>query len=74
MQTYHHYTNMESPISLMIEVPESLHESLKNYLDSRPDWNQDRAITAALSLFLMQNNRDGNAARHYLNNLFGEVA
>ena len=62
-------------ISLNVEVPESLHESLKNYLDSHADWDQDRAIAAALSLFLVQNNNDGNAARHYLiSSLFGEVA
>jgi hypothetical protein len=45
---------MDLPISLMIEVPESLHQSLKIFLDRSPDWDQDRAMTAALSLFMMQ--------------------
>jgi len=46
---------MNSTVSLLIEIPEALHESLKNYLELRPDWDQDRVLTAALSLFLLQN-------------------
>jgi hypothetical protein len=45
---------MDFPISLTIEVPESLHQSLKSFLNRSPDWDQDRAMTAALSLFMMQ--------------------
>ena len=68
------HTIMDCTISLMTEMPESLHSALKGYLDSHPDWDQDRAITAALSLFLMQNNNDRTVARTYLDTLFGEVA
>ncbi|MBD2019905.1 DUF2811 domain-containing protein [Leptolyngbya sp. FACHB-36] len=46
---------MNTPISLFVEVPEVLHDALKNYLEIRPDWDQDRVFTAALSLFLLQN-------------------
>jgi Protein of unknown function (DUF2811) len=65
---------MNSTVCLLTEMPESLHGALKTYLDRHPEWDQDRAIAAALSLFLMQNNNDGNAARVYLNTLFTEAA
>ena len=42
-------------ISILAEIPEELHETLKNYLESHPDWDQDRVFAAALSLFLLQN-------------------
>jgi Protein of unknown function (DUF2811) len=64
---------MNSTVCLLTELPESLHGALKTYLDRHPEWDQDRAIAAALSLFLMQNNNDGNAARVYLNTLFSEA-
>lgn len=65
---------MNSTVCLLAELPESLHGALKLYLDRHPEWDQDRAIAAALSLFLMQNNNDGNAARVYLDTLFSEAA
>ena len=62
---------MNATVSLYAEVPETLHESLKNYLETHPDWNQDRVLTAALSLFLLQNgNSDRRAARVYLETSF----
>jgi hypothetical protein len=61
-------------ISLQIEIPENLYDSLQTYLGKSPEWDQDRAMAAALSLFLMQNGNDGNAARVYLNTLFSEAA
>jgi hypothetical protein len=62
------------PISLYVELPESLTEALDHFLDSRPDWDQDRAIQAALSLFLMQNGNSDSAARTHLNTMFSEEA
>ncbi|PIG94656.1 DUF2811 domain-containing protein [Gloeocapsopsis sp. IPPAS B-1203] len=62
---------MNSTVSILTEIPEELHESLKNYLESHPTWDQDRVFTAALSLFLLQNgNGDRRAARVYLESLF----
>ena len=70
---------MDSSISLLVEIPEVLHESLRNYLEMRPDWDQDRVITAALSLFLLQNRapesvpeklHQRQATRIYLDALF----
>jgi hypothetical protein len=69
---------MHATISILAEIPEELHESLKSYLETHPSWDQDRVFAAALSLFLLQN---GNAkaieaqnyracARVYLETLF----
>ncbi|MGF1497476.1 MAG: DUF2811 domain-containing protein [Elainellaceae cyanobacterium] len=46
---------MNATVSILAEIPEDLHESLKSYLESHPDWDQDRVFAAALSLFLLQN-------------------
>lgn len=63
---------MNNPVSLLVEIPETLHDSLKTYLELRPDWSQDRVFTAALSLFLLQNgmSADRQASRIYLDALF----
>jgi len=62
---------MQATISILAEIPEDLHETLKGYLESHPDWDQDRVFTAALSLFLLQNGEcDRRAARVYLDTLF----
>ena len=67
---------MESNIELFVEVPEVLHQSLQAYLDDRPDWDQNRIMSAALSLFLLQsrpaNERqdDKATARVYLDAIF----
>jgi len=54
---------MSTTVSILAEIPEELHETLKNYLESHPDWDQDRVFAAALSLFLLQN---GGNDRHGL--------
>lgn len=69
---------MDTSVSLLVEIPEILHESLRSYLEMRPDWDQDRVVTAALSLFLLQNQAEGSgeklnhrqASRIYLDALF----
>jgi hypothetical protein len=62
---------MQATVSILAEIPEGLHEALASYLDSHPDWDQDRVFTAALSLFLLQNGDcDRRAARVYLDSLF----
>ena len=73
---------MKTSVSILAEIPEELHESLKSYLETHPTWDQDRVFAAALSLFLLQN-RDNNkgikisdnyrtCARIYLENIFEE--
>ncbi|MBD2099840.1 DUF2811 domain-containing protein [Leptolyngbya sp. FACHB-261] len=62
---------MNTTVSIVAEIPEELHETLKGYLETHPDWDQDRVFSAALSLFLLQNGDcDRRAARVYLNTLF----
>lgn len=45
---------MTPTISLLAELPETLHSALAQYIDSHPDWDQDRAIAVAISQFLNQ--------------------
>ena len=45
---------MNSIISRCIELPETLDAELARFLDRSPEWDQDRAIAAAISLFLLQ--------------------
>jgi hypothetical protein len=46
---------MNATVSILTEIPEELHQSLKSYLETHPNWDQDRVFAAALSLFLLQN-------------------
>ncbi len=77
---------MDLPISLFVEIPETLHQSLATFLDTRPEWDQDRVFSAAISLFLLQNRladpgNDGQrasidqrqTARTYLDTVFGDT-
>lgn len=48
--------SMNSNVSILTDIPEELHFSLKSYLETHPHWDQDRVFAAALSLFLLQNN------------------
>ena len=59
-------------ISVEIEMPESLHAAMVTFMESRPDWDQPRVMSAALSLFLLQNRptNDRAVARVYLDSLF----
>jgi hypothetical protein len=45
---------MSPTISLLTELPETLHSELAQYIEKNPDWDQDRAISVAISLFLHQ--------------------
>ena len=62
---------MNTTVPILTEIPTILQESMNNYLQSHPDWDQTRVLTAALSLFLLQNGEsDRRAARVYLETLF----
>jgi hypothetical protein len=70
---------MKAAVSIFAEIPEELHQSLTNYLENHPNWDQDRVFAAALSLFLLQNSPDQDSensqnyracARVYLETLF----
>ncbi|MBP0021451.1 MAG: DUF2811 domain-containing protein [Cyanobacteria bacterium SBLK] len=58
---------MNSTVSILAEIPEDLHQSLKTYLDGHPNWDQDRVFAAALSLFLLQNNNQGESMKESQN-------
>lgn len=69
------FVAMTPRISLLVEVPEELHEALQNYVDVHPTWSQHRVFCAALSLFLMQNGQsDRQVNRIYLDALFDYAA
>ena len=62
----------QTTVSLMVEIPETLHLSIQDYLDSHEMWSQERMMQAALSLFLMQNGVDhAHVNSLYLDSLFG---
>lgn len=62
---------MSTTISILADIPEDLHDTLMHYLETHPDWDQDRVLSAALSLFLMQYGQsDRRTARVYLDSLF----
>jgi predicted TPR repeat methyltransferase len=66
---------MKVTVSILAEIPEELHESLKSFLETHPAWDQDRVFSAALSLFLLQNGEnDRRASRVYLDTLFNYAA
>lgn len=58
-------------VSMLSEIPEELHQSLFDFLETHPTWDQDRVFSAAVSLFLLQNGRkDQTTSRIYLDTLF----
>jgi len=70
---------MNTSISIFAEIPEDLHESLRGYLETHPNWDLDRVFGAAISLFLLQNESTPSSessqnyracARVYLESLF----
>ncbi|MEL6385564.1 MAG: DUF2811 domain-containing protein [Cyanobacteria bacterium J06626_18] len=59
-------------VSLMVEIPEELRDSLQGFLEARTGWEQDRVFGAAIALFLMQNGvNQRQVNRVYLDNVFG---
>ncbi|MBD2441352.1 DUF2811 domain-containing protein [Nostoc sp. FACHB-110] len=62
---------MNATVSILTEIPETLHECLKDYLQQHPEWDENRVLTAAVSLFLLQNaDGDRRVAQVYLETLF----
>ncbi len=61
--------------TILIEIPDELGEALQQYLSDRPDWNCDRAATAALSLLMLQNIKtcDRAVSKIYLNSIFNRT-
>ncbi|MFN6339391.1 MAG: DUF2811 domain-containing protein [Cyanobacteriota bacterium] len=61
----------ESTVSLRAEVPESLLEAMRAFIEHHPHWDQYRLVQAALAGFLVQHgSQDRAVTRCYLANLF----
>lgn len=60
------------------EVPDHVWESLNSYIEAHPGKSLDKAVTGALSLFLLQNETDSERShplsRTYLDCLFKQEA
>jgi hypothetical protein len=58
-------------VSLRAEVPQSLLDAMRGYIEAHPNWDQYRLFQAALAGFLVQNGvRDREVTRCYLASLF----
>lgn len=61
----------EPRVSLNVEIPEELYDSLRTYVENHQGWSQHRVFCASLSLFLMQNGvKDRQINRLYLDTVF----
>ena len=46
---------MNTTVSLVAEIPDSLHQELQQFLNQESDWDFDQLLTVAISSFLHQN-------------------
>lgn len=61
----------EGTVRLSAEVPETLLEAIRAFLDHHPNWDQYRLVQTALAGFLVQHGcQDRAVTRCYLANLF----
>lgn len=49
---------MNTMVSLVAEIPDSLHQELQQFLNQESDWDFDQLLTVAISSFLYQNSID----------------
>ncbi len=62
----------EDKISFQTEIPKSLQEAMKKYIEQHPNWDQYRLLQAALAGFLIQNGISSRLiTRLYIGNMFG---
>jgi hypothetical protein len=58
-------------VSVVNEFPEDLYEAMREFISSRPNWDQYRLLQAAVAGFLFQHGcSDRAVSRHYLDGLF----
>ncbi|WP_269623528.1 DUF2811 domain-containing protein [Prochlorococcus marinus] len=61
----------DSIISFQANLPLSLKESMNDFIEKHPNWDQYRLIKAALAGFLVQNGVDSRPiTRLYIGNMF----
>lgn len=70
-------TIIKPTIAVEIEIPDDLHTSLTQFIETHPIWDMERLYTTALSLFLLQQGEvERTVSRIYLESLLhpeGEV-
>tara|TARA_Y100001968_G_C19197954_1_gene638492 strand:- start:32 stop:232 length:201 start_codon:yes stop_codon:yes gene_type:complete len=60
-------------MNLETEIPETLFNEMKGFIDSNPQLNQSIFISAALTNFLFQNGcEDRSVLENYLNDVFDQ--
>lgn len=58
-------------ISITLEIPDELYEAFGHLLERCPDWDTDRAGTAALAMFLLSMGQaDRSVSVAYINSVF----
>ena len=62
----------EDIISFQTEIPKSIQQAMKKYIEKHPNWDQYRLLQAALAGFLIQNGISSRLiTRLYIGNMFG---
>ena len=62
----------EDIISFQTEIPKSIQQAMKVYIEKHPNWDQYRLLQAALAGFLIQNGISSRLiTRLYIGNMFG---
>ena len=61
-------------LSALAELPAPLSQHLQTFVEQRPDWTQERILSSALALFLLQNGvSDRAVSQVYLQAMFGDL-
>ena len=62
----------EDIISFQTEIPKSIQQAMKKYIEKHPNWDQYRLLQAALAGFLIQIGMNSRLiTRLYIGNMFG---
>ena len=63
--------HLPAHVSVVNEFPEDLYQAMREFISSRPNWDQYRLLQAAVAGFLFQHGcNDRAVSRHYLDGLF----
>ena len=66
------FLESEDIISFQTEIPKSIQQAMKDYIEKHPNWDQYRLLQAALAGFLIQNGMSSRLiTRLYIGNMFG---
>tara|TARA_B100000965_G_scaffold281319_1_gene239225 strand:+ start:330 stop:593 length:264 start_codon:yes stop_codon:yes gene_type:complete len=66
------FLDSEDIISFQTDIPKSIQQAMKAYIEKHPNWDQYRLLQAALAGFLLQNGISSRLiTRLYIGNMFG---